>query len=513
MTTLVDEPDPNVAPPAGDGLGAHVVASARWIMLLRLGSMATLWVTAIALAHLLKTSQYGLVGMAMVLVSFLTVFQESGLHAALVQKRERVQEAVDAASVYAPLIGLLLGVGCLVAAPLAGLFFGRHEVTDLVRGLSIVFLLRGISQVPMALVQKELRFRPFVIATLTGNVLQMGVAITLAALGAGAWSAIGGLIMFEAWNAGLMWAICPIRPHPRNAQLSALRELLSYGRNLVGVNVSLLIVSYVDIATIGRFLGPAKLGAYTIGYQTGKQPVAVVTAASNQLVFPAYAKLQDDPERFRRAYLRSLRFITTVSVPIGLGLAAVSGDFVRLVYGDKWSAAAPVLSIMALMGLVLSITATMGEVLKATNRPGLFFRLSLLETVLVVILVLALYRFGIAAVAAGVAASMTIVGLLVSRYIAQILDIHPREWASTLLPPGAAGAVMVAAMLATETALSPQTQGGRAVALVLLAVEGTAVYGLALRLVARDRLKEFLRELDSFAPVSRLHRRLLAGRA
>ena len=483
MTTLIDEPDPNIAPPPGDGLGARVVSGARWIMLLRLGSMATLWVTSIVLAHLLRTSQYGLVGMAMVLVGFLTVFQESGLHAALVQRRERVQEAVDAATIYAPLIGLALGIGCLAAAPLAGLFFGRHEVTSLVRGLSIVFLLRGISQVPMALVQKELRFRPFTIATLTGNVLQMGVAIMLAALGAGAWSAIGGLIAFEAWNAAVMWSICPIRPHPRNAQLSALRELLSYGRNLVGVNVSLLIVSYVDIATIGRFLGPAKLGAYTIGYQTGKQPVAVVTAASNQLVFPAYAKLQHDPERFRRAYLRSLRFITTVSVPIGLGLAAVSGDFVRLVYGEKWSAAAPVLTIMALMGLVLSITATMGEVLKATNRPGLFFRLSLLETV------------------------------LVGRYIGQILDIDLREWAASLLPPLAAGAVMAGAILATDAALSPHSQGARAVALALLALEGTLVYAVALWLIARDRLQVFLRELDSFAPVSRLHRRLVAGRA
>jgi O-antigen/teichoic acid export membrane protein len=512
VTAVVDEQDP-LAPPSGDGLGARVVSSARWIMVLRLGTMASLWVIAIALAHLLHPNQYGLVGMAMVLVSFLTVFQESGLHAALVQKQERVQEAVDAASVYAPLIGLALGIGCLAAAPLAGLFFGRHEVTNLVRGLSIVFLLRGISQVPIALVQKELRFRPFVIVSLTASALQTAVAITLAALGAGAWSAIGGLIAFEAWNAALMWAICPIKPHPRRATVSALKELLSYGRNLVGVNVSLLIVSYVDIATIGRFLGPAKLGAYTIGYQTGKQPVTVVTGMSNQLVFPAYARLQSEPERFRRAYLRSLRFITILSVPLGLGLASVSGIFVRLVYGEKWHAAAPVLSIMALMGLVLSITATMGEVLKATNRPGFFFRVSLLEAVLVVILVLSLYRFGIAAVAAGVAVSMTIVGLIVSRTIGQILDIRPREWAASLVPPFTAGAVMVGAMLAVEFALDPRSQGARAVALVLLAIVGTVVYAAGLWLIARDRLQEFFRELDSIAPVSRLHRRLVAGRA
>src|SRR5262249_13705575 len=279
-----------------------------------------------------------------------------------------------------------------------------------------------------------------------------------------------------------------------------LKELLSYGRNLVGVNVSMLLVSYVDIATIGRFLGPAKLGAYTIGYQTGKQPVAVVTAISNQLVFPAYAKLQDDLERFRRAYLRSLRFITIVSVPIGFGLAAVSGDFVRLVYGQKWHAAAPVLTIMALMGVVLSISATMGEVLKATNRPGLFFRLSVLAAVPVVILVVSLYRFGIAAVAAGVTASITIVGLLVSRSIGRILEIDGREWISSLLPPAAAGAVMAAAMIATDAALDPHSPGKTAAVLALLAVEGTAVYAAALWFIPPDPLRPLLRHLAPLTP-------------
>jgi hypothetical protein len=60
--------------------------------------------------------------MAMILVSILTIFQESGVHAALVQRRDRIQEAVDAATAYTPVVGLLLAGICLAAAPLAGRF-------------------------------------------------------------------------------------------------------------------------------------------------------------------------------------------------------------------------------------------------------------------------------------------------------------------------------------------------------------------------------------------------------
>lgn len=470
--------------------------------------MAAIWGTSIALARLLEPSQYGLAGMAMVLVSILTVFQESGLHAALISRQGPVQEAVDAATAYTPFVGLFLCALCLVGAPLAGLFFHHHEVTDLVRGLSVVFLLRAISQVPISLLQKELRFRAFALISLSGNLAQMAVAIVLAARGAGAWSAIGGLIAFEAWCAIFMWPACPIRPHPRRASMKVLRELLGYGRNIVGVNAAMMVYSYLDIAVVGRFLGAPALGAYTIGYQSGKQAVANVTWASNQLIFPAYSRLQHDLDRFRSAYLRSLRFITVVSVPIGLGLAAVSGEFIRVVYGQRWTAAVPVVAIMSLLGLVLSVTATMGEVLKATGRPGLFFRVTLLQSVLVAVSVLAFYRFGIAAVAACVAGSVTITGAVVTRRIAGILRIEAAEWRRTLLPPAIAGAIMVAGIEATRLAVGAVTSTATAPVLAALILEGAALYFAAMRLTARERLDEFMQELDRFTAFSTMRRKV-----
>jgi O-antigen/teichoic acid export membrane protein len=473
--------------------------------------MLTTWITSIALARLLVPSQYGLAGMAMIVVSVVTVFQESGLHAALVQRRERVQEAVDAATAYTPFVGVFLAAVTLVAAPLAGLFFHNHQVTSLVRALSVVFLLRAISQVLIALLQKEFRFRSFALVMLTGSLLQTAVAILLAARGAGAWSAIGGLIAFEGWCAPLMWRICPMRPHPRRASLRELRELLRYGRNMVGANINVMLFSYVDLAVVGRYLGASSLGAYTIGYQSGKQAVANVTYASNQLIFPAYAKLQDDPERFRRAYFRSIRFITTLSVPLGFGLAVVSSEFIRVVYGERWTAAVPVLAIMSLMGLVLSVTATMGEVLKATNRPGLFFRISLLETALVVISIVIFYRFGIAAVAACVALSVTFTGVVVAWHISRILEIRRSDWLGLLLSPTLAGLVLVGGVLLTKAGLATVAATATVPILALLVFEGAALYLVSMRVIAPDRLTEFVNEVERLTAISKLRKVFRGG--
>jgi O-antigen/teichoic acid export membrane protein len=488
-----------------DDLGRRVVSGARWVLLLRLGSTGTLWIISISLARLLDRSEFGIASIANTFLTILLVFQESGLSAALIHRAGRLQEAIDSAVVYAAGACSALAVVCLLGAPVAGRFFHASELTDLVRAIALVFVFRGISTVPQAILQRDLRFRPWALILLTGTFMQGGVAIGLAVSGAGAWSLVLGTLALEAWCALLAWPVAGIRADPRRFSWRTLRELLSYSRGVVGANVSNTIYTYVDNIVVARTLGPASLGAYAIGYTMGKQPVLTLTSASNALVFPAYSRLRDDPDRFRRAYLRSLRFITIVSAPIGFGLAAVSRTFVDVVYGDRWHAAGPVLAIIALMGLVLSVSSTMGEVMKAAGRPHWLFALAAAQTTMVTVAVLLVYPHGIAAVAAGVAVPVTIIGVVAACLTSHLLAIDLRQWVQTLVPAAVSGAVMAAALAGTDHALHSVSP---AALLVLEAVEGIVVYAVVFRVVAPARFAEFLGELDHVSAFSAIRRRL-----
>jgi O-antigen/teichoic acid export membrane protein len=237
----------------------------------------------------------------------------------------------------------------------------------------------------------------------------------------------------------------------------------------------------------------------------GKQPVGIVTYASNQIAFPAYTKLRHDRERFRGAYLRSVRFITVVSTPIGFGLAAISGTFVHVIYGQRWHAAAPVLAVIALMGVVLSVSATMGEVLKATGHPNWLFALAAAQTVIVTVAVILAYPHGIVAVAASVAIPVTFIGVVAARLTTNLLAINRRQWLDALLPSALCGALMAAALIGTDRALGGVSPAAR---LLLEAVEGLVVYCAAFRLLAPARFGEFVVELDRVSAFSALRLRL-----
>lgn len=498
------------APPDG-AVAPLVISGARWVGLSTLVGMATTWVTTIALARMLTREEFGLAALAMLAVAVLSLFQDSGLHAALIQRRENFQAAVDTAALYAPLSGLALGGLCAAAAPLAGLFFHESGVVPLVEALGGVLVLRSLTVVPNAILQREFLFARQSMVGISGAVLQTGTAIALAAAGAGAWAIIGGQLVASAWSAALLWPLCPLRPHPTRASFRELRTLLRYGRHIVAGNVVGFVNSSTDFTLVGRLFGAPSLGAYTIGFSTGRYAVTTVTRVSNMLVFPAYAKLQSDIEHLQRAYLRSLRFISVISMPAALGLAAVSYDFVRVVYGGKWSAAAPVLAVICFHGLFLSVSGTTGELFKASGRPELFFRMGVLQIVVLLVLIASLYPFGIVGFAGARAGAAFVMGWVALSRAGEIVRLRIVDWLHALAPSFTAAAVMAAGVWATRLAIEQATGPVSGAILAGLVVEGIVLYAAAMRILAASQWAEFLAELGRLSAFTGLRGRLRAS--
>ena len=497
---------------APDNLGAHIASSARWVTASTVIAVAATWLTTVALSRVLEPHEFGLAALAILAVAVFQLFQDSGLHAALIQRRDGIHAAADSAALYAPLTGLVLAGLCVAASPLAARFFHQAGVAPLVRGLAVVFVLRSFAIVPGALIQRELLFARQAVISIGSSVLYLGSAFGLALAGAGAWSVVGGQVVVSAWVAGAAWTVTPYRPDPRRASLVELRRLLRYGRHIIAGNVVGFVNSNTDPLAVGRLFGPVSLGAYTIGFQTGSQAVTVVTGIANVLVFPAYAKVQDDLARFRRAYLRSLRFICTISPPVAFGLAAVSSVLVPAVYGSRWNAAIPVLAIISFYGLFLSVSATTGEVFKAAGRPELFFQMGLVQIVLLFALIAGLYPFGIVGFAAARAGATLLMGVVALVAAGRILELPLVEWMRAVGAPFAAAFAMGAGVTLTRVALAAAV-GTHAWQLAPLVAEGAILYPVLLRLLAPARWHEFVDDVEQIVPLRRGAAHLATRRA
>jgi lipopolysaccharide exporter len=165
----------------------------------------------------------------------------------------------------------------------------------------------------------------------------------------------------------------------------------------------------VDTFVVSRFLGSSSLGLYTMARNVSTFPVRRMADVVKAVMYPAFAKVQDEADRIQRAYLKNLSYVGIVTFPILAGLAMVSKDFVPFVYGDRWSEAAVPLQMLCWAGLLRTITINFGTIYRVTGRPEIDLKLQIFRLVVLVVATLALLPLGLMGVALGLVISAVVV--------------------------------------------------------------------------------------------------------
>lgn len=344
-----------------------------WAALGRGSAQIGSFVLSAVLARLLTPADFGLMAMATVLTAFAALFMELGFGAALVQARtinETHRSSIfwvnTAAGVL--LTGLTIGV-----APLAAAFFSEPKLTALIIAISPTFLILSLGVVQRAVLTRAMRFRAIaaieVSATWTAGLL----AITAAVNGFGVWSLVVQSLTSALFATGLHWLFARWRPTLR-FRYASVKELLRFSVNLLGFNVFNYWIRNIDSLLIGKFLGPALLGFYSRAYAIMMLPMGQITAVLGRVMFPTLSRIQDDPQRVKKAYLRALSAVAFVSFPLMLGLAAVSDDFVRTVYGEQWMRSAGLLRILCFVGALQSVESSVGWIFRSQGRTDVLLR-------------------------------------------------------------------------------------------------------------------------------------------
>jgi O-antigen/teichoic acid export membrane protein len=378
-------------------------------------AQATAVAVGIILAHLLTPHEFGLAGMALVFTGIGVAFGDLALSAALIQRRELREVDRSTAfwtNVAAGSFIMLLGIAI---SPLVADFFGQPSVAPLFAATSVVFLLWALCSTQSALLSRDMNFRPLEIRGMAAGFVSAGAAVLLALAGAGAWALVGESLVQAATSLVLLWTFSSWRPKFMYSKES-LRSLGSYsGKTLISQMLGYL-VNNVDNLLVGRFIGSAALGIYSVAYSTMFLPVSRISQPLQQVLFSAFAKIQHEPKRLAEAWARGNQVISAVNVPAFLGMAVVAPDFVPVVLGENWTPAVPVLQFLSLAGVGACLQTLNWSTMQAMGRPGVMLRFRLFSTPVTLIAFVIGLHWGVVGVAASFAVSRFVV-TPVSTYI------------------------------------------------------------------------------------------------
>jgi O-antigen/teichoic acid export membrane protein len=489
-------------------LRGKVTRGLTWTIIDQWGRLALNLVVFIVIARLVAPSDIGLVALAAVFTSFAQIFVDQGLADALVQRRGVTRAHIDTAFWVSLATGTILAlVGILVAHPLAALF-GEPELGPILQVLSLTVVLFALSSTQMALLRRELAFRSLALRGLFAIGGGSVVGIGMAATGWGAWALVGQQITVGVLSVAALWTVSPWRP-TLEVSPQHFRQLFSFGINVVGSDILAWLSRRTDNLLIGFFLGPLALGLYTVAYRILEAGSALLIGIARKLAFPTFSRLQHDPERMRRAYLRVTRTSSAVVMPGFIGLALTAPELITVLFGSEWVEAGPVASVLFLIGVVYTVTAFSAALLNAAGRPDVVLRFRLVTTVFNVVGFAVAVQFGILAVAAAYVIRGYVLMPLNLHWLRKYAGIQPRDFLWQLRGVTAATAVMAVAILVVKFVL----EGAVPMPVLLLAefVAGATAFLLALWMVERSLVREMFRLSLDVLPSRRRLRRGRAG--
>ena len=459
---------------AGD-LRQKVVGGLGWKLLSQIIAQGSRTIVGILLAHLLTPREFGLAAMALVFTSLAYIFTDLSLGSALIQ-RSNITE-LDRSTVFWTTLaaGTVMTLVGVALAPLAGDFFSMPSVTPLFAVASLLIFLSALGGTQMALLTREMNFRSLEIREIASTLFGTAVAVAMALVGFGAWTIIGQTLCTAAASVFLVWRLSTWRPKLIYSRES-LKTLGSFGIKTLFSKILSYTILNTDNLLIGRYLGSFALGVYTIAYNLMVLPTARIAQPVQTVFYSAFARLQDEPIRLGRAWLRGTQLVAAINVPAFLGLAIIAPDFVPVVLGQRWHSAIPVLQLLSLAGVAQSFQTLNWSVIQAVGRPGRVLRFMVFSAAITVGAFVLGLQWGIVGVAGffavSRAVSMIVFTWTTCRTIAMpVMDfVRSTSWVTALSLP--MGIAVYLARVALVDAGVPA-----AVRLAVLVLLGAGVYG------------------------------------
>lgn len=363
------------------------------------------------------------------------MFRDLGFGAALIYKKDDENHAAaNTAFIILPIVATIIFALTYFAAPFAATFFDNSTVEPVIRIMALTLVIQSLGTVPTMLLEKELEFKKKVLPETLPKLGYAFVSISLALLGYGVWSIVYGQITSALMMLFLIWMVSDWRPTFKFDR-GVARELFGYGKHILGASVVIFLITNIDDAIVGRMLGMEALGFYTIAYTISNLPATQITHLVGRVMFPAYSKLQDDQDALRHAYLKTLKYVSMLSVPAAFGIFVIAPDFVSVVLGEKWMPAVPVLQVLCFFGLSRSIAATTGSIFQATGRPEILLKTSFLQLIAMLLLIYPLViRYGIVGVGLAVTIPIFIQTIVQVYIVHRILHMNFKDVYITMFP-------------------------------------------------------------------------------
>lgn len=364
--------------PVGSGVGQSITGSLFWKLCERFGAQVIQMVVSIVIARILEPTEYGSVAMLAIFINLATVFVESGLSSALIQKTDADDDDRSAVFFYSMSMATLLYFLLFFCSPLIAAFYGMPQLETLLRGLALVLFPGAFNSLQISILSKRMEFKIQAKCSLASVAVAGAVGIALALMGYGAWA----LVAYQLGNKLLTCLLLHmhLRWLPKlGFSVRNTLGLLKFGVKLLGANLVDTLYHNLESLIIGKKFSAATLAFSDKGKMFPLVLIDNVDGAIQSVMFPSYALKQDDMPGLRKLLLKTISASTYLVFPLMVGLACAAEPLVWIILGDKWMGAVPFLVIYCAISSLFPFQTAGLQALNAIGHSGDYFKVIMVK--------------------------------------------------------------------------------------------------------------------------------------
>ncbi|WP_020655388.1 lipopolysaccharide biosynthesis protein [Massilia niastensis] len=460
-------------------INRQIAKGAAWMVAFRMLDRSIGLISTVILARMLSPEDFGLVGIAMILISALSLLVSFGFDTQLVQNAKAGRDHFDTAWTFS----VIFSVGCgLVLAALAypaSQFYREPRLEAVVYVLALGFALEGFSNIGTVAFRREMRFDREFKFLLSKRFASLLVTIPLAIYLRNYWALVIGQLAGIVLSLVLSYVVSSYRPR---FSLKTKLEMFHTSKWLVVNSFFQFIHNRAASFTIARVAGAQWVGVYSIASEIANLPSNELVAPINRAAFPGYSRVAHNLPELRNSFLKVIASIALISIPSGVGIVVVADLLVPAALGWKWLAAIPLIQILAVYGVIKAVQTNISYIYLALGQVK---RITLVWCVqiaiMLVVLIPASIEWGVMGAAWSYLATAVLMIPMNQSLVAKCLDLNATTFCRELVRPLLASSAMAMVVLAVKSQLVLRNETlDYVLALLLCSAVGALVYTVAI---------------------------------
>ena len=357
-----------------------------WMGFLRISTRLITFVRLAILARILTPAQFGVFGVATLVLSFLEVLTETGINVFLIQKKDESDKYISSAWIVSIIRGCFISLILVVIAPIIAIFFNSPESQKIILLIAFVPLIRGFINPSIINIQKEIQFqKEFYLRSILFFTDSLVVVIA-AFVTRSAESFAYGLIVSAVLEVILSFVF--FKPWPKfSFEKVKVKTIIGRGWWVTLTGIFSYIADNGDNIAVGRILGTSSLGLYQMAYKISTLTISEIAEVINKVAFPVYSKFSDDKERLLKAFWKVTWVSSAVATLAGLLIFIFAEQIVLIVAGKSWLSIVPIVQVLAIFGILRTVFGSFSSLFLSLKKQDYVAKMTLFRVVALLIVI------------------------------------------------------------------------------------------------------------------------------